>query len=65
MILMAATPPVRFPDAMLFVFLAGDVSEFGYYAGGARFEYGEKQGPAGLTAGSMMARKLPEGGGEI
>ena len=40
------TPPYTFisSDEMFPAFLVSAISEFGYYAGGARLEYGEQQG---------------------
>jgi hypothetical protein len=42
-----------------------DVSEFGYYAGGARFEYGERHGRERLATVCGMPWKMLETGGEI
>ena len=41
-----AAPPHTFisSDEMFPAFLVSAISEFGCYAGGARFEYGEQQG---------------------
>jgi hypothetical protein len=45
--------------------LVGDVTAYGYYAGGARLEYGERQNEERLFAFSKAQGKMPETGGEI
>jgi len=47
------------------VSLLGDISVLGYYAGGARFEYGEQQQLERLTPLSKIPKKTLETGGEI
>jgi len=62
-----AAPPHTFisSDEMFPTFLVGAISEFGCYAGGARFEYGEQQGQEMQTAFSKTLKKMSETGGEI
>ena len=47
------------------VSLIGTALGVGYYVGGARFEYGEKQRQERLTVFSKEIRRISEPGGEI